>query len=1122
MDFYEVVGQVRELLQRQGRVSYRALKRQFALDDEYIEDLKEELIAAQRLAADEDGRILVWRGATEEPRSSEAEEAERRQLTVMFCDLVDSTSLSGQLDPEDLREVIRAYQAACTEVITQYEGNIAQLLGDGLLVYFGYPVAHEDDAQRSVHAGLGMIKAIETLNRRLQQDRNISLAVRLGIHTGPVVVGKMGGKGRSEQLALGETPNISSRIQGLAEPDTLMISETTWRLVQGFFDTEPLGEYDLRGVSQPIVVYRVLGASGVQSRLDVASMRGLTPLVGRASEVHLLLERWRQAQAGMGQVVLLSGEPGLGKSRLVQTLKDHLVHVSHTRLECRSSPYYQHSAFYPIIDLMRRLLQWDHDHAPEEKLRKLEHVLSRYRLPLAETVPLGSTLLSLPLAVTPYSPLQLTPQRQRQRTLESIVTILLEEAEHQPVLFILEDLHWTDHSTLELLALLIDQMPGACVFVLLTCRPEFHPRWGDSSSVITPIPLKRLQDDDVKRMVYQMTEGRALPGEVLAQLVEKTDGVPLYVEEMTKAVLESGLLKEVDEHYELRDALSSLAIPPTLQDSLMARLDRLTTAKAVVQQAAVIGRQFSYPLLQSVSGLNEVTLQQELTRLLEAGLIYQHGVLPEATYIFKHALIQDIAYASLLRSRRQQYHAHIAEVLETQFPDTIATQPELLAQHCTEAGLIEKAIDYWQQAGEYAVKRSANAEAVSHLQTGQALLQRLPATPQRAHQELMLCLNLAIALVALQGQSAAEVERVFRRARDLCQQVGETPQLLPVLWGLFRLYFARSAFGIAHEFAEQILHLATSGQEPALLLEAQRGLGVTLFCLGDLSSARDRLQQSIALYDPQLHQSHAVLYGQDPSVVCRSYLSFTLWLLGYPDQALTLIYEALRYARALSHPHTLAFALIATAYLHQLRREPQPARAHAEAAISLSSDQGFVLYGTYGMILCGWEQGIQGEGEAGIARLRQSLAAYRAIGSEVMRSYFLCMLAEVHAQMGQTAAGLDVLAEVRSVVETTGERFYEAESYRLQGALLLQESADHHTAAATCFQHALAISRRQHARTLELRAATGLARLWQGQGKYQEASDVLAPVCTWFTEGLDTLDLQEARAVLGELVDRTC
>jgi TOMM system kinase/cyclase fusion protein len=1145
MDFYEVLDQVIDLLRQHGRVTYRALKRQFDIDDEYLEDLRDEIIEARQLAVDQDGRLLMWTGSTESapsisestdtqpvepavtqetqstqieslPTESHTPDAERRQLTVMFCDLVSSTSLSSELDPEDYREVVRQYQRVCAEVISRYDGYIAQYLGDGLLVYFGFPQAHEDDAQRAVRSGLGIIEAIETLNARLEQDKGVELAIRLGIHTGLVVVGEIGEDGRQEQLALGETPNLAARIQGVAEPNTLVISAATYRLVQGYFDCDFLGEHDLRGIVQPIVVYRVLQESGVQSRLDIESTRGLTPLVGRESEVTLLLERWSQVRDGQSQVVLVSGEAGIGKSRLVQVLKDHVVNEPHIRLECRSSPYFQNTALYPIIDLMQRTLRWEQAETADEKLNKLEQALSQYRLPIEESVPLMAGLLSLALPEDRYPPLNSTPQRQRQKTLETIVAIILELAEGEPVLFILEDLHWIDPSTLELLDLLVDQTPTASIYALLTCRPEFQAQWANRS-YFTQITLNRLSRNGIEQMATKVAREKTLPDEVLQQLVAKTDGVPLYVEEMTKAVLESGVLKETDGHYELVGSVAPLAIPATLQDSLMARLDRLVTAKGVAQYASVIGRQFSYELLRDVSPLDEALLQRELGRLVDAELVYQQGLPPQATYMFKHALIQDIAYESLLRSTRQGYHRRIAEVLEEQFPETADNQPELLAHHCTEAGLNEQAVDYWQQAGEQAVQRSAHAEAINHFKNGQELLQQLPDTLARTQQELALCTNLGVALVALKGQGDDEVESVFIRARELCQQVGETLQLLPILWGLFRFYFARAEYAIAYELAEKIMRLASSAQEPALLLEAHRGLGVMLFCLGDLPTARAHLEQSIALYNPQLHQSHAILYGQDPSVVCRCYLSWTLWLLGYPDQALTRSQEALRYAQALSHPHTLAFALDCSAGLHQLRREALATRQQAEAAIKLSTDLGFVLFATLGTILGGWGQGIQGETEVGIAHIHQGLASWRVIGAEFFRTCCLCLLAQVYEQAGQTEAGLDVLSEAQSVVETTGERFYEPELYRLKGQLLLQQSPDNATEATACFHQAISIAQNQSAKSWELRASTSLAKLWQQQDKRQEAYDLLAPVYNWFTEGFDTADLQEAKRLLGDL-----
>jgi class 3 adenylate cyclase len=731
MTFDEILAQIIDLLKRQGRVSYRALKMRFDLDDEYLDVLKEELLYVHPVRDDE-GRGLVWTGATESVKevvaqptqptpqpaaqaqpspqvissatASSPPDAERRQLTVMFCDLVDSTRLSSQLDPEEYRDVVRAYQRVCTEVIQRYDGYIAQLLGDGLLVYFGYPQAHEDDAHRAVHTGLGILEAVEALNTRLEPAKGITLAVRLGIHTGLVVVGDMGGAGRQEQLALGEVPNIAARIQALAEPNTIMISTDTYRLIQGYFECQGLGAQTLRGVSEPVHVYRVLQASGARGRLDVAQPRGLTPLVGRESEVTLLLERWEQAKSGQGQVVLLSGDAGIGKSRLVQMLKEQVANEPHTCWECRSLPYYQNTAFYPIVDLLQRILPWQPHDALEEKLALLAQTLSQYRLSVEESIQLFAPLLSLPIPEHAYPPLTLSPQRMRQKTLEALVAILLELAERQPVLLVIEDLHWTDPSTIELIGLLLDQTPTASLLVLLTCRSYFHPAW-HHRSYLTAIAVNRLSHTQVEQFVNRMTDGHTFPQEVLAQIVKKTDGVPLFVEEIAKALVESGQFRAVDGHYELIGSFSTFAIPATLQDSLMARLDRLMTAKVIAQLGATLGRQFSYALLQAVAQLNERTLHEELHRLVEAEIVYQRGVPPQATYTFKHALIQDAAYQSLLRSTRQQYHQRIAQVLTERFPDTAETQPELLAHHYTEAGLTEQAIAYWQRAGQHASDR---------------------------------------------------------------------------------------------------------------------------------------------------------------------------------------------------------------------------------------------------------------------------------------------------------------------------------------------------------------------------------------------------------------------------------
>ena len=897
--------------------------------------LKAEIIEARQLAVDEGGRVLVWTGAADAPAASAlplppavpqpaapqdsplhdvappaqdgASEAQRRQLTVLFCDLVDSTPLARQLDPEDYREVVRAYQTACADVIQRFDGTIAQYLGDGLLVYFGYPQAHEDDAQRAVRAGLEILDAMAPLKARLAADKGLRLAVRLGIHTGLVVVGAMGTGGRQESLALGDTPNIAARLQGLAAPDTVVISDATWRLVQGYFACDDLGSQPLKGVETPVQAYRVLGTSGAQSRLDVVSPRGLTPLVGRETEVAVLRERWAQARDGLGQVVVLSGEAGIGKSRLVMALKEHVAGEPHTRWECRCSPYFQDSALYPLIDRSQRALQFGRDESPETKLQKLEVALERYGLAQPETVALWAALLSVPLA-DPYPPLNLTPQRQKQQTLEAIVALLLALAAEQPVLFIIEDVHWIDPSTLEFLTLLIDQGPTARLLTLLTCRPEFHTPWGFRAH-LTPLTLTRLPRPQVAQMSVRVAGGKALPPEVVEQIVAKTDGVPLFVEELTKTVLESGLLREGEERYELTGPLPPLAIPATLHDSLMARLDRLATVKDVAQLGATIGRTFAYELLQAVSPLDDATLQHSLRQLVEAELVYQRGVPPQATYTFKHALIQDAAYQSLLRSTRQQYHQRIAQVLAEQFPETVETQPELLAHHYTEAGLSALAVVYWQRAGKRASERSAYVEAISHLRKGLAVLQMLPDTPARLQQELALQTTLGPALIATKGYGAPEVAQAYTRARELCQQMGETPDVFPVLRGLWVFHEARAELQVARELAEQLLVLAQRLQDPVHLIEAYRALGNTLFWLGEFAPARGHLEQGIALYDFQQHRALAFLYGTDPAVMCLSYAAWALWLLGYPDQARRRSAEALTLAQELSHSPSLAVAL---------------------------------------------------------------------------------------------------------------------------------------------------------------------------------------------------------------------
>jgi class 3 adenylate cyclase/predicted ATPase len=1143
MDFYAVLDQVIDLLRQRQRVTYRALKVQFQLDDEALEALTEELVYGQRVAVDEDGHVLVWTaGADLSPRTTpsapqpllstvpqearllQAEvtpamlpppEAERRQLTVLFCDLVDSTRLARQLDPEDLREVIRAYQATCAEVIQRFEGHIAQYLGDGLLVYFGYPQAHEDDAHRAVRTGLGMVQATGTLNIQLEREKAIRLAVRIGIHTGVVVVGEMGGGGRQEQLALGDTPNIAARLQGLAVPDTVVISETTARLVQGYFVSQTLGEQALKGLAQPLLAYHVLHESEAQTRLAVAAMRGLTPLVGREAELKVLLEHWAQVKAGMGHTVLLQGEAGIGKSRLVHVLQEQVAAEPHTRWECRCSPYSHHTALYPLVDWFQRLLGWQPGDTPQEKLHKLEATLARYRFSLAETVPLVASLVALPLPDARYPPLRLTPQRQRHKTLDTLLAVVRAEAVRHPVLFIVEDLHWVDPSTLEWLTLLLDQAHTVPLLAILTSRPDFQPLWSVRPHV-TPLVLPRLSPPQIESMVTRLTREKPLPPEVVQHLLVKTDGVPLFVEELTKMVLEADVLPAVPDHDERPRALPPLAIPASLHDALMARLDRLSTVKSVAQLAAVLGREFSYAYLQAVTPLDAHTLQHALARLVEAELLYQQGQPPVAWYTFKHALIQDTAYQSLLKSTRQQYHQRIAQVLETRFAELVETQPELLAHHYTEAGLTEQAMRYCLEAGERAMQRSANVEAIGHLTQGLELLKPLPQTMQRAQQELGLHITLGAALLATKGYGAPEVVHTYTRAHALCQQVGETPQLFPVLHGLWSFHLIRAEFRKAAGAGAQYRTLAQHLQDTFALAVTHLHRGFIAFLQGEGRTARELFDQGLALYDPTPHSAFIPLYTQDLGVSLLSWLSLVLWWLGYPDQALQRSHEACALGQRLSHQYSLAFARLFAVHVHHFRREVAAVREHAEALMALATDQEFAVPLASGRALRGWALATQTAGEEGLHQIEEGMAAYQTTGMRIYQPYFLGLLAETYGNLGQADAGLPWLTKALDSVSSTGECFWESELYRIQGELFLRSRARSAEAEGSLHQ-ALDLARHQQAKSLELRAAMNLARLWQQQGKRAEACELLAPIYGWFTEGFDTADLQDAKALLEEL-----
>jgi class 3 adenylate cyclase/predicted ATPase len=1054
-------------------------------------------------------------GAAPSPgANSQYPSAERRRLTVMFCDLVGSTELSGQLDPEELHDLTHQYQRVCADVTTRHGGYVAQYLGDGLLVFFGYPIAHEDDARRAVRAGLEIVAAISELSTRLAK----MLQVRVAVHNGLAVVGRLGDGSDPDAMAIvGETPNIANRLQTIAEPGTVIISAPTYRLVEGFFHCRSLGAPALKGVVDPIELYSVLGESGIQSRFERAVVTGLTPFVSREAEAELMLQRWQRARDGAGQVVLLSGEPGIGKTRLIRVVKERTTGEPMTELGLRCSAYYQDSSLYPVITFLQRFLRFQNDDTADTRLQTLERVLEGFGFPLSEFVPLFAALLSLPHDHRYPAP-AIAPQRQKQKTFEAIASWLLKLAQQQPTRVVVEDVHWADPSTLELLNLLIDQVSQSRLFLVVIFRSEFVPPWRSKANV-TSITLGRLSRTETELMIERVA-GQSLPAEVTAEIAQKTEGVPLFVEELTRMVLESGMLRKQDDRYELIRPLVQLAIPSTLYESLMARLDRLGRAKEVAQLAATIGKEFSYDLLQAISPLDEARLTGALNQLVEAELIDQYLLAPQTNYAFKHAMIRDAAYESLLRSRRRQYHGKIAEVLQERFSGTAEAQPELLATHCTEAGLIEQAVPLWQRAGQRALERSANQEAIRHLTRGLELLSVLPETPEHLLQELLIRVTLGGAVMVAKGFGSLEAQSIYAKARKLCQSIDENPLVFKVNWALWANHAARGEHLKARESAEECLRLAQAAKAPELLLESHHALGVSLLLLGEFREGLQHLEQGSAIYDPRQHAAVAYASGQDSGVACLSYQGWALWFLGYPDQARTRIREALTLAHQLSHPVSTAAAANIASWVYQLLRDQQAAKERAEEAVSLSTERGFELWRAMGMIGQGWALTEQGVVDDGIVRLRTGLNALRSTGREVLMSYFLGLLAQAYATAGQIEEALNTLAEPQVALDDGAERWWQAELYRLRGELILRRTEsgpDDEQEAEECFRQALSTAREQRAKSLELRAATSLSRLWQKQGRKSEARRTLAGAYDWFTEGFGTPDLQDARTLLEQL-----
>jgi class 3 adenylate cyclase/tetratricopeptide (TPR) repeat protein len=1038
-----------------------------------------------------------------------AASAERRQLTVMFCDLVGSTALSARLDPEDLRSIITAYHCCCTELVERNGGFVAKYMGDGVLAYFGYPQAHEHDAERAVRVGLNLAETIP----KLATNAGSPLQARVGIATGLVVVGDLIGAGAAqEQAVVGETPNLAARLQALADPGAVVIASSTRLLTGGLFEYRDLGTVALKGFAENVPAWQVLGAGTTESRFE-ALRTVTTPLIGRDEEIDLLLRRWEQAKRGEGCVVLISGEPGIGKSRMAQTIVERLSSESHTRLRSFCSPHHQDSALYPTITRLERAAGFRREDTDAQRLNKLETVLGQATNDLGDAVPLLAALLSIPTGGR-YPPLNLSPHKQKERTLHALLAQVKDLAARQPVLIVWEDVHWIDPTSRELLDLIVERVPSLPVLLIVTYRPEFVSPWVGRSQV-TLITLNRLSPRRCAEIIARVTEGKSLPEDVSGQIINRTDGVPLFVEELTKTVIESGALTDAGDRYIALRPLPPLAIPTTLSASLLARLDRLVATREVAQIGAALGRHFSYELISAVAAMPQQQLDDALAQLVRAELVFRRGTLPDVEYTFKHALVQDAAYSTLLRNRRQQLHGRITATLEGQFPEIVTAQPQLLAQHCDEAGLAEKSVGYRLAAGRQAVARSAMTEAAAQLGKGLELLSSLPDNAWRWQQELDLLLALAQALIAAKGYASPPVGEAFARAGALAERLNRTDYVVPLLYGQCLFHHVRLELSLALPLAQQMEQIGEARNDAPARLLGQVRHGIVRFLLGEFTFARALFEQCDGLNDPAIRATYAALTPTDQYDVAIVWLATTLTTLGYVDQGRSRLNEALRATRERRHAHTLALVLVNAARIQLAIRSPDAAQRYAEEALAISKEQGFALYLGWGSTYRGEALISLGRAQEGLTLIADGLAMCRATEAALWSPSILAALAEAYSRVGQPIEGLNCLAESVQIVETTGERCSEAEIYRLRGDLLRATGDD--AAAESSYHKAIAVAEHQNAKLFELRAAISLARLWRDQGRRTEARDLLAPIYGWFAEGLDTPVLQDAKALLDQL-----
>ena len=1035
--------------------------------------------------------------------------AERRQLTIVFCDLVASTELATRLDPEDLREVIAAYHRCVAEVLTRFGGFVAKYMGDGILAYFGYPQAHEEDAEQAVRAGLAIVAAV---GRLVLQQR---LEVRLGIATGLVVVGDLLGTGAAqEQAVVGETPNLAARLQALAGPNQIVIADATRRQIGTLFELRDLGPQSLKGFADAPQAWQVLGESGVASRFEALRSRE-TPLVGRDEELDLLLRRWAQAKEGEGRVVLISAEPGIGKSRLTEALHERIAGEPHLRLRYFCSPHHRDSALYPIIGQLEHAAGFARDDGGAARRTKLAELVAASDVG-AEGYALFADLLSVP-EVEAGAASALTPQQKKEKTFAALLGSLEALARRRPVLMVFEDVHWIDPSSLELLDRTIARVERLPVLLIATFRPEFLPSWVGQPHV-TMLALSRLGRREGAALIQRLAGNLAgLPEDIINEIVERTDGVPLFLEEVTKVVLEAASGAASTAVATIPGAHS--AVPATLQASLMARLDRLgAAAREVAQTGAAIGREFAYELVTAVLPRGEAEARAALDQLVAAGLVFQRGTPPAAEYQFKHALVQDTAYGTLLRGPRQALHARIAAAVEARMPERVEREPEILAHHLAEAGQSDRAAIYWRKAGELAVRRAANREAIEHFRRALALIETQPEGAERWRAELAILSQLAPPLMGVRGWSAPEVGEVVERAAEVGRRLDSSPEIAPAVANLWIFNAARARLDRCDEISDDLFRMARELDDPEILLQAHHCAWATKFFHGRFRQVSDHIDAGAALYDEQRHAHHRHIYlGHDPRVCSLNFGASTQIALGYPDRGLRLVADGLALAQRLEHAPSLGNTLWRACEAFAMRGDVAAVLSTARDLLELADAHGIPVPRAHALIYLGWALAQSNDTAEALVRMNEGLAMLDAMGARVHTTLILGLHGAGLAAAGHPEEGLEQLRRSLQVASETGEQSYASALHRICAEFTRRVHGGDDPAVETHLKQAIAIAQEQDAKGWEIGAATGLARLWAAQGRRDEARNLVAPVYAWFTEGFDTPDLKAAKALLDEL-----